>query len=129
MGLVDRLNQWVLRRGMGQTSPGVVTISPEHLRIVDGGGKETIVPWNSIQRIMAVTRDIYIRPDFQVMLIQWGPLNIVELNEDMQGWSDLGAAFDRYLPGATPSAQWLLELLSIPTGPVRIFHREPDLVA
>jgi|SRR5579863_169397 len=120
--LVDRINGWLLRRLKPKTGRHTVSVSPQELTVREGGEGEIRIPWSAITRIVALAKDVYMPSDFQVMFIEWQQQTI-EINEDMPGWNALVEAIDRYVTGAIPSGQWLLEIQAAIKRPITIYSR------
>jgi hypothetical protein len=123
MGLVDRINHWLLSRLRRNCSSGNVSSQVEALIIRQTDRVEVCIPWRDISRIVILTENAYIPSDFRTMRIEWGERQMITINEDMKGWDSLPTAFDRFLAGAIPSTQWLLELQTAHHLPFTVYEK------
>lgn len=84
---------------------------------------EVRLAWTAVQRLDVYKRDIY-AGNLLCLAILVAETEMFEINEDMRGWSEVGDAIDRYLPGSLPHAEWALQLIAAKPGDhVKIYSR------
>jgi hypothetical protein len=118
MGLIARyLERLSALVGRGQAgSAAAVSAAPEGLRI-----GEDWIAWADIRRLDAYKRDAYVGDHLCLAILGAGG-QVFEISEASPGWTEAGQAIDRFLPGAVPQAEWMLQLLALPPGqPVMVY--------
>ena len=82
------------------------------------------VSWHKISCITVFKRDVYIH-DMICVLIEVGGEDVIELNEEMEGWEDFVRELPLFLPSAMRYAEWFLKVAfpAFEPAPVRIYVR------
>ena len=77
--------------------------------ILERGGDQTIIPWNSIVAVDAFKRDCYTVDSIRLLVITSGGLSY-ELAEHHEGWEDITCAISENLPGCLAFEEWFFEV-------------------
>jgi hypothetical protein len=94
------------------------------IRVNTGSGWAPVIAWDQIARIVAFKRDVYSH-DVICLLIETNQPNVLELNENMPGWTELLKELEIRLPSAKPQAQWFTEVAfpAFAVKPTEVFVR------
>jgi hypothetical protein len=96
-------------------------------RTLENRAGSTVVPWDSIQRIVAFKRDLWsVDRICLAIVLQTG--EAVEVDEDMEGWVAFVDALPEHLPGCRIFGEWFEPVASPAFGPnpTTLFERVPD---
>ena len=104
---VERLGARLQGRRPG---PPAVSADAAGLRIGDD-----LVAWAEMRRLEAYKRDAYVG-DCLCVAIQATGGRVFEITESSPGWDAAGDAIERFVPGSTPHADWMLRLIAAATG-------------
>jgi len=75
------------------------------MKVDSGSGWGPVIAWDQITRIVAFKRDVYSH-DVVCLLIETNGKNVLELNENMPGWTELVKELAIRLPSARPYSEW-----------------------
>jgi hypothetical protein len=94
------------------------------IKLDSGSGWGPVVAWDQITRIVAFKRDVYSH-DVICLLIETNQTNVLELNENMPGWTELVKELEIRLPSAKPHAEWFTEVAfpAFAVTPTEVFVR------
>lgn len=100
MGLWRRYQDWRRRH------EAMVAVTPDGFRLIHGKASQGVY-WASVRRITAFKRDLFAYDCICLMLAL--PEAVIELREDMEGFTDVCAAMERQF-GLSPG--WFLEIMT-----------------
>ena len=83
--------------------------------VIGAGRSATSLKWNEVKTIVAYKRDVYTTD--LVCLGFTTPDGTVEINEEMQGWSQLVEDLPAFVPGTPPLADWWERVAKPPFAP------------
>lgn len=86
--------------------PVKVEARPDALYVQQGAEEKLNAAWNSITEIVCYKRDLY-TVDQLCMLVRIDD-KMIELNEQMEGWSELCSTLHELLPGSISFTDWFM---------------------
>jgi len=92
-------------------------------RAPDGGTTCRTIPWPEIKTLIAYRRDVYAH-DMICMALETTSGAVLELHEQLDGWSQFCEQMQNYLPAAAPNSLWSVKAVAAPIGtPVPIYSK------
>lgn len=126
MGVIDRINDWALRRLGRGAEVKEVAVGESGIRLRQNG-KDVEVSWNDVRRAVAFQRPTLAGDEIS-LLLELDHERVVELNPRWAGWFVLVSSLDFHLPGARPYVAWLPDLASAgPDRTLTVFSRQAPL--
>lgn len=120
MGVISRyLERLTAIVRPGRAPRPAVSASAAGLRI---GGES--VAWADVRRMDAYKRELYVGHCLCLAILSAGD-RVFEIDEDAPGWTEVGEAVDRFLPGSVPHAEWVLRLMATNAGESVAVYRGP----
>jgi hypothetical protein len=122
VGLIDRINDWALKRLGRRTKVREVAATMPGIRWRQGADS-TEATWQNIQRVVAFQRPT-LAGDEITLIFELDDARVMEVNPDWIGWDELVTNLETHLPGARRYVDWLPELLrSTPELTITVFAR------
>ena len=116
--LINRINNWVLKRLNSRRFAGEVTLTSAGLQ----HGAE-LIPWESIAEVRAARAEQFVGNTL-ILVFGLDDGRALTLVEGSPPWSAITSDLPRYLPGARPYEQWVLPVaFGDPPDHLLIFRR------
>jgi hypothetical protein len=123
VGLVDRLNGWVLDRLGRSGGASTVEVTSDGISWRHQGGAGVQATWGEIKRVVAMQRPA-MDGDTIALLFELDRGAVVECDSTWEGWATVTTRLERWLPNATPYADWMTHLVAGgPAQSVTVFSR------